>query len=57
VIFEDAGDRPLFQLQFNIYYTEYEFVSFQEFVYIAPKSDDDIAAINVHRDPGNIELG
>ena len=50
-IFEGASDpeRPFFELQFNIYYTKYDFVPINILTYIAPKCEEDIQSFNSPR--------
>lgn len=44
--FLNESERPLFELQFNIYYTKYDFVTITVFTYITPRTEDDINASN-----------
>lgn len=55
--FGDVGERPLFELQFNIYYTKYDLISIPVFTYIVPKTDEDVILMNGPTDMGEFEFG
>lgn len=54
--FGDVGERPLFELQFNIFYTKYDFVTFSIFTYLVPKTDEDVKMLHSPRDASEFEF-
>jgi hypothetical protein len=55
-LLEVNWETKIFELQFNIFYTKYDYVSISVFTYITPKGQEDIGSIKKMEDLGEIEL-
>lgn len=55
-LLEVNWETRLFELQFNIYYTKYDFVSLSIFTYITPKGEEDIGSLDLQADLGEFQF-